>query len=87
MDIYRSLSHKDNYMLLASLVGVEVQRDLWVHCEVFDFIRFCLAENEETILHPNKPDGPGLGRQIRIDSRQPDNVLVIQMFFYNASKF
>ena len=45
--IYGSITNKDDDMLFASLICVEVQRDLWILRDVFDFIGFRLAENEK----------------------------------------
>src|ERR1044071_1057912 len=63
-----------------------MQGNLWILFDVRDLMCFCLTKDQKEFIMPNKPDRPGLGCQIGIDSGQPDHILILEMNFDSLTK-
>jgi hypothetical protein len=73
-------------MLITGFVCIEMQRDIWMLDDVFDFVRIRFAKDQNRIIFPDKPNRTWLRSQIGINRRQPDHVLILKMSLYNLTK-
>src|SRR5919108_3992587 len=84
--INESLACKNDDLPVSGFIGIEMQSDLWVVLNVRDFISPCLTEDQERIILPEEPDRSWLRRESRIDSGQPDHILILKMLLYGTAK-
>ena len=65
-------AREDDETLLAFIIaGIEMQRHVWILLNMFNFVGFCLTENENRIILPEKPDRSGLGRARGLQEGRP----------------
>src|SRR5262245_20314598 len=63
-------------MLIPGLIGVEMQCNLWMFLNMLNLKSIRLAEDQDGIIFPHKPNWTRLRGQMRINSRQPFDVFL-----------
>src|SRR5215216_580732 len=76
-----------DYMFIAGFICIEMQGNLWMYCNMFYLVRTRLAENQEGIIFPNKPNRTRLRCVRGIYCRQPDHIFILEMSLYGATEF
>ena len=80
------LAEKDDHILVAGCVRVEMQGDPGVLLQVGNLMRIRSAEDEKGITFPDEPDRPGLRGQVGADGGEPDDIFTLEVPFYLVSE-
>jgi len=74
-------AEKDDHIFVGFVVGVEVQRCIWMFLDMGHLVHAWLAEDQEGLRLPDEPDRPWLRGQVRADGGEPDEVFPLQVLF------